>query len=218
MNTGLGITQLTYLRDSRVLFQDLSFEVKPGQGLLIVGPNGAGKTSLLRILAGLLSPTEGQLTWQGQELSQARLSYNQALHFLGHQSGVKNKLTVKENLRYSQELADQTRNEEKLLACLQTLELYTEQDQLAHYLSAGQKRRLALARLLCSPKPLWILDEPFTNLDQTCQQWLCDSLETHLQKKGLVILATHQPLKLKNAALFQTLALPFHTENPVSHG
>lgn len=208
MNTGLRTIQLSYARNGHVLFQDLELELKPGQGLLVCGANGAGKTSLLRVLAGLISPTEGSLTWKGKDLSQARLAYHQDLHFLGHQAGVKNKLTVRENLCYSQDLADHSGDEKELATLLQTVQLRPQQDYLAQQLSAGQKRRLALARLLASPKPLWILDEPFTNLDQNCQQWFCERLENHLQNQGMVILASHQPLHLKTTGLFQTLSLP----------
>ncbi len=213
MNTGLRARQLRYDRNSRTLFQGLMLELKPGQGLLICGPNGSGKTSLLRVLAGLISPSEGCVQWQGQNLAQSRLTYHQALHFLGHLSGVKNKLTVKENLRYSQNLVDQPLRETQLESALRTLRLLPQQDHLAQHLSAGQKRRLALARLLVFPKPLWILDEPFTHLDPDCQAWFVEALEAHLQKQGMVILASHQPLRLKQEERLRLLTLPLGAES-----
>lgn len=208
MKIGLRTSHLSYARSQQTLFHNLSFELHPGQGLFIHGPNGSGKTSLLRVLAGLMQPSEGNIYWGNQALQEVKPAYHDALHFLGHLSSVKGRLTIKENLRYSQSLADHPHSEEKLEEALQKVDLLSQQNQFAQQLSAGQKRRLALARLLAFPKPLWILDEPFTNLDEACQRWFCNALEEQLQKGGLVILASHQPLPLKIKPDFQTLGLP----------
>lgn len=194
-----------------MLFRRLSVDVKPGQGLLIQGPNGSGKTSLLRLLGGLITPCEGQVLWKDRDLREDRLEYHQALHFLGHLSGIKHKLTVRENLRYSQTLADQPRDEEALEEALLEVGLLSLQHQFAQHLSAGQKRRLALARLILSPKKLWILDEPFTNLDAKGQTWLIQQVEKQLKNQGLVVLASHQAIHFGEGT-WKTLILPERNE------
>ncbi len=211
MDTGLSALQLTYSRNEKILFRELSLAVKPGQGLLVYGPNGSGKTSLLRLLAGLISPTEGSVLWNQRDLQDNRLDYHQALHFLGHGSGVKSKLSLLENLGYSQTLNHQNADEETWERVLSSLALWPLRNQLAQQLSAGQKRRLALARLLAFPKPLWILDEPFTNLDAAAHAWLLEALEKHLKNQGLFILASHQAVCLQSVQL-KTVSLPCSAE------
>jgi len=212
MNIELKTSQLSYSRHNQVIFQDLELVLTPGQGLWVSGPNGSGKTSLLRVLAGLLSATTGKLWWKGQALSENRLAYHQDLHFLGHLPGIKNKLSLAENLKFSQDLAGSTAPPEPIETALDQLSLLKYKDKLAEQLSAGQKRRLALARLWVSPKPLWILDEPFTNLDTEAQQWICQSIEQHLQNQGLVILASHQNFPIQDQTRFRCLALPLQEE------
>lgn len=213
MHTGLRTLHLGYVRNEQHLFQGLALRLEPGQGLLICGPNGAGKTTLLRVLAGLIPPTAGSVLWQGKCLEEERLAYHQSLHYLGHLSGVKNKLSVKENLRYSETLLDQRLDEARQEAILQALQLQAPEDRLACQLSAGQKRRLALARLLAFSRPLWILDEPFTNLDVACQQWFSEQIEVHLQNGGMVILASHQAPVFKRQEGLRVLTLPRDSGN-----
>lgn len=216
MTMGLRTLDLAYARNDRTLFQGLSLQVDSGQGLLIQGPNGSGKTSLLRVLTGLILPCEGQVLWNNQELQQDRLGYHEVLHFLGHLSGVKQRLTLRENLRYSQNLADQPRDEACLEQALLSVGLLPLQNQLAQHLSAGQKRRLALARLLAFPKKLWILDEPFTNLDSAGQAWLIAQMEAHLKNQGVIILASHQAVHFCEGD-WKTLKLPLGGNSEARH-
>lgn len=207
MNLGLRTTSLSYARNNQVLFSRLELALNPGQALFIYGPNGSGKTSLLKVLAGLIVPTEGGIQWKGQSIGKALSCYHQELHFLGHQTGLKNNLSVMENLAYSQSLAGQSLDWNEREAALDKVQLLGREAVLARHLSAGQKRRLALARLLATPKPLWILDEPFTNLDQEGQQAFHALLEAHLQNQGMLILASHQVLSLANQSSMQKIYL-----------
>ncbi len=217
MNTGLCALQLSYARKGSALFQNVDLKLRPGEGLVIEGANGSGKTSLLRVLAGFIPPTAGRVQWQGLELGKAGALYSEALHYLGHLPGIKGKLTVKENLGYNQYLLGRSLSEEKLEMILQTLHLSSSKDSLAEKLSAGQKKRLALARLLAFPKPLWILDEPFTNLDQAGQHWFHEQLEKHLAGQGLVILASHQAIHFRLKNRIQRLCLPCGATGLPSH-
>jgi heme exporter protein A len=209
IKAGLRTTRLSFARHNQeALFSNLELSLNPGQGLLVYGPNGSGKTSLLRVLAGLLGATEGNISWDGLTLEHSRCAYRQNLHFLGHAHGIKNGLSVKENLAYSHSLATlQPLDPQQLTETLQQVQLSAFSHWPAQQLSAGQKRRLALARLLIAPKPLWILDEPFTNLDQHCQHWFGEQLENHLQQQGIAIIAAHHALPLQKKELFQTLYL-----------
>ena len=190
----LDAINLTCVRDDRVLFSELSFSVRPGEMVQIAGKNGAGKTSLLRILAGLAQAEEGEVKWQGEGLSRARYQYHQDLLWLGHQPGIKTVLTAFENLSFYhaegvQSLRWQALTEVGLLGF---------EDVPVNQLSAGQQRRVALARLWLSTHKLWILDEPFTAIDATGVEKLTLILKRHTENGGMVILTTHQPLAADN--------------------
>ncbi|TNV18049.1 cytochrome c biogenesis heme-transporting ATPase CcmA [Buttiauxella sp. B2] len=190
----LDAINLTCVRDDRMLFSELSFSVSSGEMVQIAGKNGAGKTSLLRILAGLAQPDEGEVKWQNEGLSRIRYQYNQDLLWLGHQPGIKTVLTAFENLSFyhangAQSLRWQALTEVGLLGF---------EDVPVNQLSAGQQRRVALARLWLSSHKLWILDEPFTAIDVAGVDKLTQQLQRHTKNGGMVILTTHQPLNVEN--------------------
>jgi heme exporter protein A len=190
----LDAVNLTCVRDDRVLFSELSFTVCPGEMVQIAGKNGAGKTSLLRILAGLAQPEDGEVKWQGEGLSRARYQYHQDLLWLGHQPGIKTVLTAFENLSfYHANSAESLRWQ-----ALTEVGLLGFEDVPVNQLSAGQQRRVALARLWLSSQKLWILDEPFTAIDVTGVEKLTRQLKLHTEQGGMVILTTHQPLAVSN--------------------
>ncbi|MDP3333074.1 MAG: cytochrome c biogenesis heme-transporting ATPase CcmA [Methylococcaceae bacterium] len=180
--------QLSCIRDDRVLFSGLDFAVNGGQVLLIEGPNGSGKTSLLRILTGLRSPDEGELVWCGAAVSELEAVFYQDVAYVGHMNGMKDDLSVEENLKFAQALAIATLGIDE---ALHKVGLAGYQDTPIRYLSAGQRRRLALARLLCTRKRLWILDEPFTSLDRASIRMFEDYIVAHVAEGGIVIMTSH---------------------------
>ena len=177
-------------RDDRVLFDDLSFELQSHDIARIVGPNGAGKSTLIRILVGLSAGYEGDLSWQGQSMQRARYDFFDKLLYLGHQPGVKANLTPEENLLWTCRGASKS----DIYAALDKVDLAGYEDVPASGLSAGQHRRVALARLYINPPPVWILDEPFTAIDKQGVQRLEQTIIDHAQSGGLVILTTHHDL------------------------
>ena len=200
----LSAHHLHYYRQQRLLFSDLSFQIAAGKLLLITGENGSGKSSLLRLLTGLSLPHQGEISWQGKPIRQWGTVYWENMHFVSHHHGIKLGLTVQENLQFTRSLlCQQTIAEESLL---KKLRLDTQPSLLANYLSAGQKRRLALAKLFLFPRKIWILDEPLSALDSATQQFFLTQLENHLKNDGLAILSTHQPIYLKDTPT-QTLTL-----------
>jgi heme exporter protein A len=187
-------------RGGRRLFADLSFEVKPGEALIVFGPNGAGKTSLLRAIAGLLGLAAGAVSADGDD----EAILGEQAHYLGHADALKSALTAGENLEFwAQMLAsareDRPRPPMTALAALDRVGLGHVLDFPVHALSAGQKRRVALARLLAADRPLWLLDEPLTALDQAAQARFTEIMRQHLALGGLIVAATHAPLALDGA-------------------
>jgi heme exporter protein A len=188
----LIVDKLSVLRDGRAVLADLSFTVEPGSSLLLLGPNGAGKTTLLRTLAGLLPAAAGRLWLEGSKSDQ---SLGELCHYVGHLNAIKSSLTVEENTRFWQRYLGGRGPVDVALA---TFGLVALKDIPAGYLSAGQKRRLALARLLLAPRLIWLLDEPAAALDQEAQATLTTAVTARLAGGGLVIAATHQPLDWPN--------------------
>ncbi|QLK62014.1 cytochrome c biogenesis heme-transporting ATPase CcmA [Enterobacteriaceae bacterium Kacie_13] len=190
---------LSCVRDERTLFSGLSFTIEPGEMVQIEGRNGAGKTSLLRILAGLSSPDAGDVRWQGVSTRRQRDVFHQQLLYLGHQPGVKSVLTAFENLAFYQSVNCQSANRKNdgnaIYQALEHVGLLGYEDVTVAQMSAGQQRRVALARLWLSDAPLWILDEPLTAIDKEGVATLIALFEQHSQKGGMVLLTTHQDLQ-----------------------
>lgn len=189
----LEAKNLSCVRDERTLFSGLSFTVKPGDIIQVEGPNGAGKTSLLRILAGLARPEGGEVCWHGKNTLRHRERYYQDLLFLGHQPGIKAQLTPFENLQFYQAVRT-TPDRQAIWQALEQVGLVGYEDLPVAQLSAGQQRRVALARLWLSDCPLWILDEPLTAIDKQGVAELISLFEQHTQQGGMVLLTTHQDL------------------------
>jgi heme exporter protein A len=181
-------------RDERLLFRDLSFAITAGEVVQVEGPNGSGKTSLLRILSGLSQQFDGELHWCGEPMPRAKLAFRADLFYLGHAPAVKALLTPLENLRWS--LAGETHTHKAIMAGLKEVGLYGYEDVPCFSLSAGQQRRVALARLYLTTARLWILDEPFTAIDKSGVAALEWHISAHAQRGGGVILTTHHALQL----------------------
>ena len=197
VSTGQPLLQgaaLTCIRQDRVLFEQLSLTVHSGELLQIAGKNGAGKSSLLRILAGLNSPDEGELQFCRQPLGSAMAEYAANLCYIGHQSGIHEHLTALENISFWRAASAVPAADD--FALLGMLGLAGLEDIPCRMLSAGQQRRVSLARLWFVSRQLWILDEPFTALDQSAIAMLQQHFLSHLQQGGAIILTTHQSLSL----------------------
>jgi heme exporter protein A len=177
-------------RDDRVLFSKLNFDWHEGQIVRISGPNGAGKSTLIRILLGLGASYDGQLYFDGKPMHSARYDFRSELLYLGHQVGIKTSLTPEENLKWLCPGASSA----DIHTALRKVGLYGFEDVLAQGLSAGQQRRVALARLYLEPKAIWILDEPFTAIDKEGVVQLEQHIIQHAQSGGLVVLTTHHQL------------------------
>jgi heme exporter protein A len=183
-------------RDWRLLFEHLDFELRPGDMLQIAGPNGSGKTSLLRLLAGLMQPTAGQILFNGQPLAEQRHALASMLLWIGHAAGIKDLLTPEENLAWLCAL-HRPAGRDAIWQALEAVGLHGFEDVPSHTLSAGQQRRVALARLYLDSPPLWILDEPFTALDKQGVAQLEAHLAAHCEQGGTVVLTTHHTLARK---------------------
>jgi len=190
-------------RDDRILFADLDFDFRSGQIVRIAGPNGAGKSTLMRILLGLSASFEGNMSFKGSNMAHAKpmekalYEFRSELLYLGHSVGVKGNLTPEENLRFHAPLASQA----AIFAALKRVKLQGYEDLLAQGLSAGQQRRVALARLFLQDKKIWILDEPFTAIDKTGVEDLEQVIIEHAKNGGLVILTTHHDISAQVTTL-----------------
>lgn len=193
----LDVRSLGAWRGERAVLAGVSFVLEAGEALLVEGPNGVGKTTLLRVLAALARPREGRLTLNGVDAVDERERYAGALHFVAHRDGVKAAFTVAENLRFWAALLNGSGRIDN--GPLAALGLESLADLPAAYLSAGQRRRLALARLLAVPRPLWLLDEPAQSLDAAGRRTLGELIARHRQGGGLVVMASHGDLLLPDA-------------------
>lgn len=193
----LNVKNLSCERDDRVLFENLSFSISSGEVLQIEGQNGSGKTTLLRILSGLSDAFTGQLYWQQQPIDDVLEDFFQSLLYVGHLAGVKAALTAEENLAWMIKLAPHL-NKLSLSQALEKVGLFGFEDVPCYTLSAGQQRRVGLARLYLSSAPLWILDEPFTALDKQGVAEKEALIAQHVHNGGMVILTTHHNLAIPN--------------------
>ena len=201
----LSVANLSCIRDERVLFDELNFTISSGELVQIEGLNGAGKTTLLRIIAGLGHADSGEVQWCNENITVAREDYHQSLLFLGHQTGVKRELTAFENLAFFQAMhtCDQgsdlkgtpkVSGDDALWQALAHVGLAGREDISAGQLSAGQQRRVALARLWLSNHKLWVLDEPLTAIDKQGVKVLEALFLSHAERGGMVLLTTHQDM------------------------
>jgi heme exporter protein A len=188
----LSASGLACVRGSRRVFNSINLQLPAGEALALTGPNGSGKSSLLRLVAGLLRPAGGQIDLAGGD---AERSIAEQAHYLGHLDALKPSLTVVENLGFwSRFLGAEAA---PLAPSLAAVGLGGIADLPAAYLSAGQRRRLSLARLIAVPRPIWLLDEPASALDSAGQERLADLMHQHLHSGGLIMAATHGPLGIE---------------------
>ena len=201
----LEVKNLQCIRGDRELFTELSFTLKANQLMMLEGRNGSGKTTLLRALCGLYLPDQGEVLWQNQSIKEQDEAYRCELLYLGHLNAIKPDLTVLENLRINTLLAGEKVSDDELMSALDTIGLYAFEDFPASQLSQGQKRRVALARLLVSKATLWILDEPFVALDIAAVELLQSIIARHVDNGGMVILTTHQEVPLTSGKIKRLL-------------
>lgn len=201
----LEVNNLACIRGDRQLFNDLSFVLRQGQLLHITGANGSGKTTLLRALCGLTQPASGQILWQGTSIRDLAEDYNQHLTYIGHPNAVNGELTALENLGVYAKLWGDL-DQALIRQVLSQAGLSSESHLPAKLLSQGQKRRIALARLLVTKTPLWILDEPMTALDANTIAHVGEVVASHLKNDGMIVITSHQTLKFE-ISIMNTIAL-----------
>lgn len=188
--------QLACVRGERRLFAGLDLAVAEGEWLHVRGENGAGKTSLLRLLVGLMAPAEGEIRWNGENVRSLAEEYRRHLLFLGHHGAVKEELTALENLQLASQLDGDVLSDREALGALHRFGLKGREELPVRFLSAGQKRRVLLARLVTKKAKLWILDEPFTALDVKAVDMLSALIGEHLAAGGMAVLTSHQAMPM----------------------
>ena len=194
---------LTCVRGDRRLFSGLDLTIEAGEWLHVRGENGAGKTSLLRLLAGLAQPAEGEIRWRGGRISQSDSDYRRDLLFFGHHGALKEDLTALENLEFAAAMDGASLSSEAALRALQRFGLQGREQLPVRVLSAGQKRRVMLARIATRNAKLWILDEPFTALDVKAVDLLSTLISAHVTGGGMAILTSHQTMPIPGGRVVQ---------------
>ena len=197
-STLLSVTDLACVRGERRLFSDLAFDLAAGEWLHVRGENGAGKTTLLRTLVGLAHPAEGEIRWRGRPTRESGDEYRREMLYLGHHGAVKEELTPLENLQLAAALDGRKLDDRDTIATLHRFGLKGREELPVRFLSAGQKRRVLLARLVTRQATLWILDEPFTALDVKAVEMLSALIGEHLATGGMAILTSHQAMPMAN--------------------
>ncbi|MGH1406463.1 MAG: heme ABC exporter ATP-binding protein CcmA [Rhodomicrobiaceae bacterium] len=197
----LKIEEISLKRGNRLLIKDLNFSLKKGESLLITGPNGVGKTTLIRSIAGFIEPLTGKITYhhQTQTNNQSHKpedddeNIREHIHYIGHKNGIRTSLTVLENLEFWQSFFGSVTDLKKII---KTYFLESLINIPAGYLSAGQKRRLGLARLSIVERTIWLLDEPTVSLDEMSANIVANAANDHLKRGGILVAATHIPLEI----------------------
>lgn len=192
----LEVTDLACERGDHRLFSGLNFTISSGELMQVQGANGSGKTTLLRALCGFVQPAQGSVRWCGQNISEWDDAYHAEMCYLGHLNAIKDELSALENLQMSAGLAGYTVNDQQAVAALRRMGLQRREHLPVRVLSQGQRRRVALARLLVGDAHLWILDEPLTALDIGAVGLMQELIAEHLSKGGMTIFTTHQPLQV----------------------
>lgn len=192
----LAIQNLSCKRGYRTLFKEINFAVNTGECAYIAGENGSGKSSLLKQLCGLLPVETGHITWQSKAINTVTEAFQQDLLYLGHHNGLKQDLTPLENLQFYAAMDNTQCDEQQLIEQLNIRGLGKCMKLPVMRLSQGQKKRVALTRLTLSNKPLWILDEPFSDLDQAAIDLLTQDIDHHLQQKGMLVVTSHQAMDI----------------------
>lgn len=205
----LELRELSCIRSGRTLFSGLTIKIPAGRLLRVTGQNGAGKTSLLRLVAGLLRPEHGAVLWRGAGIEALREDFHRQLVYIGHAAALKDDLSVIENLLFASRLSGHLVSECEAAAALTVVGLQGNERRLVRSLSQGQRRRVALARLVSGANaPLWVMDEPFNALDAAAAAWLVNWIAAHVQRGGLVLLTSHQSdLAFSNAVPQLEIAL-----------
>jgi len=193
----LSANDLECVRGTRRLFAGVSFALSPGECLLVQGPNGSGKTSLLRILCGLARPEKGEVRWNNEPIAELDEEYRAALVYCGHSNALKEDLTPSENLLAAAALAGEPAGDGAASAALDAFGVGHLDALPVRALSQGQKRRVGLSRLALSARRLWLLDEPLASLDVRATQALAGLVDAHLERGGIAVLTSHQPIELR---------------------
>jgi heme exporter protein A len=195
MSNALCVEKVHVWRGDRHVLQGVSAQVQPQELLHISGPNGTGKTTLLRVVSGLLRPEQGSVTWQGRSIAAIRTEYQATLAYASHEPALKGDLTALENLRFAVGLKRRITADE-LRAAMARTGVAGCADLPARVLSAGQRRRVAMARVLAMGATVWLLDEPYTNLDAAGSELISELLQTHVAGGGLALVVAHHELKV----------------------
>jgi heme exporter protein A len=197
----LNASNLECVRGERRLFSGVGFRLAGGEMLYLQGKNGSGKTSLLRMLCGLTPAADGEIYWRGEPIGRLGDDFRAELCYLGHHNAIKEELTPLENLLASARLADEALDPDAALDALEQVGLLGREDLACRYLSQGQKRRVALARLVHERRALWVLDEPYVALDTAAVELVAGLIGAHLQRGGLAVLTTHQTVAVSAGAV-----------------
>jgi len=197
----LEARNLACVRGGRSVFAGIEFSLNAGDVLALRGPNGSGKSTLIRLMAGFLSPVMGDIRWEGNDIGGSLADHRARLHYVGHADGIKNLLTVRENLAFNVTLNGGT--SDALNRALEIFDLGSLVDTPGRFLSSGQRRRLSLARLAAGHRPLWLLDEPGVGLDAANRNRLETAIDRHREDGGMAIIATHGDVEVKRTLVLE---------------